>query len=93
MNKRETGQLAKLTQKVCDFHSYTEKQFVGIDKRFDGVNKRFDGMDERLDKINGKVEKNTTFRNRMYGGLKIGAWMLSGGGIISIFLFFINSPK
>ena len=84
MNKKETGQLATLTQKVCDFHNYTKEQF-------DVVHKRFDGVNSRLDKLNGKVEKNTTFRNRMYGGLNIGAWLFGGGGLVSAIFFIIKN--
>ena len=72
MNKQEIINLSMLMQEVKDFRIENNE------------NHRI--MTERLNQINGRVEKNTTFRERIIGSSKfIGVLAVIVGIIVSIY--------
>lgn len=64
--------LKQLGQKIDDM-----KESVGIELR---------DVKKTLDKLNGSVQKNTSFRNMMTGGMKFLAVIIGGGALITFII-------
>lgn len=64
--------LGQLGQKIDDM-----KESVGIELR---------DVKKTLDKLNGSVQKNTSFRNMMTGGMKFLAVIIGGGALITFII-------
>ena len=50
--------------------------------------KEFGNIETHLTKLNGQVAENTAWRNMSKGGVKVLAWLIGGGGLITG-LFFV----
>jgi|TARA_R100001530_G_scaffold2717_1_gene4377 hypothetical protein len=82
MNKKEEGQILDLTKVVYELKGLVEQ---GREENKEAHRK----TDEHFEKLNGTVEKHSTFIDSMKGGLKLSAWLLGSGIVVTLIYIFI----